>query len=91
MKGKNILVGTGVYLAALWALYGTKAITFKKDYTGRGRGGRSVGTTWGLQRYGYPGTAAVPPPATGLADPQGRMAEWESQQMFGRDNFGQSN
>ncbi len=29
IKGTNILWGTGVYAAALWALYGTKAVTFK--------------------------------------------------------------
>ncbi len=26
MKGKNILIGTGLYLAAIWALYGKKSI-----------------------------------------------------------------
>ena len=29
MKGKNILIGTGVYLVALWALYGTRTITIR--------------------------------------------------------------
>ncbi len=54
MKGKNILVGTGVYLAALWALYGTKAITFKKDYAGPGR------FTYGKDgRFGARGTVTT--------------------------------
>ena len=30
MKGKNILIGTGLYLAAIWALYGKKSITWGK-------------------------------------------------------------
>ena len=29
LKGTNILYGTGLYLAAIWALYGQKKITFK--------------------------------------------------------------
>ena len=29
LKGKNILAGTALYLAAIWALYDQKKVTFK--------------------------------------------------------------
>ena len=31
MKGKNILYGTALYLATIFAVYGTKAIVYKDE------------------------------------------------------------
>ena len=31
MKGKNILYGTALYLAAIYAVYGTKAVVYKDE------------------------------------------------------------
>jgi hypothetical protein len=31
MKGKNLLIGTAFYLVALFAVYGTKTVTYATD------------------------------------------------------------
>ena len=33
MKGKNILYGTALYLATIFAVYGTKAVTYQDEDT----------------------------------------------------------